>query len=275
MAIAPRAYGEAVSCGGAAGDGTVLGSTTSGAVGVTGSCSVRPTDVVGPGGHPILVVDCGYATAADDHMHWNRQCGPTGYVCPPVPGNRYPHQFLTTLGLTDPVVAIAQWCAGLTNPVPSAATLRQEVLRLLTAPRIGVSPSTGTGLVNLKTLFWISTPITKDLGRARLIGLPVQLRVNYLRTEFDFGDRTSATLQPGPGTPYDPASDCGQCADEFGHSYLTPGAVTITAHTYWQAQYRINGQAWTTIPGGPVTATRPATTALTINQAHSQLVSGR
>lgn len=243
-----------------------------GSVGVTGSCSVRPSDITGPSGRPILVIDCGYATATDDHTFWNRQCGPTGYVCPPVPGNPYPHQFLTTLALTDPVVAIAQWCAGLAAPVPTAAALRQEVQRLLIAPAIGVSPATGTGLVNLKTLFWISTGTTRNLGPARLIGLPVQLRVNYQRTDFDFGDGAGATLQPGPGTPYDPDHDCGACADSFGHTYTRPGPVTITAHTYWQAQYRIAGQAWTTITGPPLTATNPATARLTIAQAHSRLV---
>ncbi|HEX2904560.1 MAG TPA: hypothetical protein VHO01_13985 [Jatrophihabitans sp.] len=190
-----------------------------------------------------------------------------------MPGNRYPHQFLTTLALTDPVVAIAQWCAGLANPIPTAAALRQEVIRLLHAPAIGVSPSTGTGLVNLKTLYWVNTTTMRDLGRARLIGLPVQLRVSYQRTDFDFGDRSSATLQPDPGQPYDPAHDCGACVDRFGHTYRQAGTVTITARTYWQAQYRIDGQPWTTIPGGPVTATQPATTTLTVLQARSQLVS--
>ncbi len=231
------------------------------------------TDVVGPSGQPILVVDCGYATPGDDRGHWNQRCGPNGYLCPPAPGNPYPHQFLTTLELTTPLVPIAQWCAGGTNPVPTAAQLRQEVIRLLTPPAIGIAPATGTALVNLKALLWVSTPTTRDLGRARLVGLPVQLRVSYLRTDFDFGDHTTATLQPGPGTPYDPAADCGRWAAEFGHTYTEPGPVTISARTYWHAEYRIAGQPWTHIPG-EVTALNPATTNLTVVQAHSQLVTG-
>ncbi|MFL6161326.1 MAG: hypothetical protein ACJ74U_03780 [Jatrophihabitantaceae bacterium] len=233
---------------------------------------MRSTDIPGAGGLPVLVIDCGYATATDDHTFWNKACGPTGFPCPAIAGNPSPHQFLTTAGLTDPPVPIAQWCAGLDTPMPSAAALRDEIIRLLQPPAIGVSPSTGTGLVNLKTLYWVNTASTVSLGRSALIGFPVELRVNYDRTEFDFGDGTTATLQPTPGTPYDPARDCGACAAEFGHSYAAPGPVTVTAHTYWQGQYRIVGQPWTSIPG-TVTALRPATTTLTIAEARSTLVS--
>jgi hypothetical protein len=221
---------------------------------------------------PVLVVDCGYATATDDHTYWNKACGPTGFPCPAIPGNPTPHQFLTTTGLTDPPVPIAQWCAGVDTPMPSAGALRDEIIRLLRPPAIGVSPNTGTGLVNLKTLFWIDTATTVSLGRSALIGFPVELRVTYDRTEFDFGDGADDILQPTPGTAYDPGHDCGVCAAEFGHTYTAPGTVTITAHTYWQGQYRISGQPWTPIPG-TVTALQPATTTLAIAQARSTLVS--
>lgn len=217
------------------------------------------------------MIDCGYATATDDHTYWNKSCGPTGFPCPAIPGNPTPHQFVTTAALTDPPVPIAQWCAGVNTPMPSAAALRDEVIRLLRPPAIGISPDTGTGLVNLKTLYWVDTATTVNLGRSALIGFPVELRVNYDRTEFDFGDGSGDTLQPTPGTPYDPAHDCGRCADEFGHTYTEPGTVTVTAHTYWQAQYRIAGGSWTSMPG-TVTALRPATTTLAIAQARSVLV---
>ncbi|HTZ43118.1 MAG TPA: hypothetical protein VMB79_04595 [Jatrophihabitans sp.] len=220
----------------------------------------------------MLVVDCGYATAKDDHTHWNKSCGATGFPCPPTPNNPTPHQFMTTVALTDPPVPIAQWCAGVDAPMPSAAALRDELIRLLTPPSIGVSPDTGTGLVNLKTLYWVHTASTVNLGRAALVGFPVELRVHYLRTDFDFGDGTGDTLAPTPGTPYDPSHDCGNCAAEFGHTYRGAGPVTVTARTYWQGQYRIAGQQWQDIPGA-VTARQPATAALTVRQAHSTLVS--
>jgi hypothetical protein len=259
---------------GSYGGGFFEGDTGSGSVGVTGSCSVMPTDLPGEGGSPVLVVDCGYATPTDDHTYWNKQCGPTGFPCPAVPGNPNPHQFMTVFALTQPPVPIAAWCAGATNPMPSAAALRDEVVRLLRPPPIGVSPSTGTGLVNLKTLFWIATQPEVNLGRARLVGFPVELRVHYLRAEFDFGDRTSGTLAPDPGTPYDRAADCGRCLDRFGHDYTEPGRVTVAARVYWQAQFRVGNRAWVTIPG-EVTATQPSTTTLTIRQARSILVSPR
>jgi hypothetical protein len=233
---------------------------------------VHTTDLPVAGGLPVVVIDCGYATPTDDHTFWNKSCGPTGFPCPAVAGNPTPHQFVTTAALTDPPVPIAQWCAGVNTPMPSAAALRDEIIRLLKPPAIGVSPSTGTSLVNLKTLFWVDTASRVELGRAALIGFPVELRVDYDRTEFDFGDGGTGVLDTGPGTPYDPAQDCGDCLDRFGHSYLSPGSMTVTARTYWRAQYRIAGQAWVPIPG-TVTARQPATSRLRVVQARSTLIS--
>jgi hypothetical protein len=270
--LTPHAQAEAsAGCGNDAG-ATLVGVHIPGAVGVSGECSVHSTDLPGPGGLPVLVIDCGYATATDDHTFWNPACGPTGFPCPAITGNPTPHQFLTTTALTDPPTPIAQWCAGIDTPMPSATALREEIIRLLQPPAIGVSPNQGIGLVNLKTLYWITTDTTVNLGRAALIGFPVDLQVSYDRTDFDFGDHTSATLQPGPGTPYDPAQDCGPCTSQFGHTYTQPGPITITAHTYWHAAYRITEQPWTPLPG-TITARQPATTTLTITQAHSTLVS--
>lgn len=253
---------------------TLTGHAGEGSVSATGTCSVVPTDIAGDAGTTVLVVDCGYATATDDHNNWNKDCGPTGVPCPPVPGNPSPHQFITTLALTRPVIPIAQWCAGTSTPTPSSAALRDEVVRLLHAPAIGISPNTGTGLVNLKTLYWITTPTTVNLGVASLVGFPVQLRVNYLRTEFDFGDGDTAALQPGPGTPYDPTHDCGKCTTQFGHSYDRTGRVTVTARTYWQAEFQVSDHPWITIPGD-ITAAQPATTTLVVAQSHNTLVSPR
>jgi hypothetical protein len=209
---------------------------------------VRSTDLPGVGGLPVLVIDCGYATAADDHTFWNKACGPTGFPCPAIPGNPTPHQFLTATGLSDPPIPIAQWCAGINTPMPSTTALRDEIIRLLHPAPIGISPDTGTGLVNLKTLYWINTATTINLGRSALLGFPVELRVHYHHTDFDFGDGSTDTLQPGPGSPYNPAQDCGACTEQFGHTYSQPGPITVTAHTYWNAQYRISGQPWTDLP---------------------------
>jgi hypothetical protein len=222
----------------------------------------------------VLVIDCGYATATDDHTFWNPSCGPTGFPCPPVPGTVNPHQFITVISLTDTAVPIAAWCAGADTPMPSTAALRDEVIRLLHPPTLGVSPDTGTALINLRTLFWVNTGTQLSLGHAALIGFPVELRVSYDRTEFDFGDHTSATLQATPGTAYDPDHDCGPCTDHFGHNYQTRGTVTITAHTYWHAQFRITTGTWTDIPG-EVTATQPSQTTLTIKQSRATLTTPR
>lgn len=229
------------------------------------------TDLPGRGGLPVLVIDCGYATAAESNSHWNKSCGATGFPCPPVAGTPNPHQFITVLSMLQTTVPIAAWCAGGTNPMPSTAALRDEVIRLLHPPALGVSPSTGTALVNFRTLLWVNTPVERDLGRSKLIGFPVNLRVHYVRTDFDFGDGTPGELSPDPGTPYNPAEDCGQCSDRFGHDYTAAGAITVTARVYWQAQFRIGGEPWTDIPG-EVTATTPSRTAFTVKESRSTLV---
>jgi hypothetical protein len=259
-------------CGGDSG-ATLHGGTGPGSVGVAGACGVTPTDLPATGGSAVLVIDCGYATATDDHTHWNPACGPTGFPCPPVPGTPNPHQFITVISLNQTAVPIAAWCAGAATPMPSAAALRDEVIRLLHPPALGVSPNTGTALINLRTLFWVNTPTQIDLGRARLIGFPVQLRISYGHTDFDFGDGATDTLST-PGTPYHPAQDCGPCANRFGHNYTQRGQVTVTAHTYWHAQFRIGTAPWTDIPG-QVTATQPSQTTLTIKQSRSTLTTPR
>lgn len=190
-----------------------------------------------------------------------------------MPGTPNPHQFITVISLDDTAVPIAAWCAGITTPMPSTAALRDEVIRLLHPPALGVSPSTGTALVNLRTLFWVSTPTQVDLGRAALIGFPVSLRINYDHTDFDFGDGTADTLTT-PGTPYRPDRDCGPCTDRFGHNYTSRGQVTVTAHTYWNAQFRIGTGPWTDIPG-QVTATQPSRTTLAVKQSRGTLTPPR
>ena len=189
-------------------------------------------------------------------------------------GRAAPHQFITVISLEDTAVPIAAWCAGAADPAPSTAALRDEVIRLLTPPALGVSPSAGAALINLRTLFWVNTPSQVDLGRANLVGFPVQLRISYDRADFDFGDGATATLTGTPGTPYDPAHDCGPCTDRFGHNYTQRGAVTVTARTYWHAQFRIRTGPWTDIPG-TVTATQPSQTTLTIKQSRSTLTTPR
>ena len=255
--------------------GSFHGAGDDGTVEVSGVCGVTATDLPGgSGGSPVLVIDCGYATATDDHTFWNPSCGPTGFPCPPVPGAANPHQFITVISLDQTAVPIAAWCAGAATPTPSAAALRDEVIRLLRPPALGVSPSTGTALINLRTLFWVNTPTQLNLGQARLIGFPVQLRVTYDRAEFDFGDHTAATLTDTPGQPYDPAHDCGPCADRFGHDYTRRGPVTATARVYWHAQFRIGTAPWTDLPG-TVTATQPSQTTLTVKQSRATLTAPR
>lgn len=270
----PRSATAAGAECGTAGGAVLNGNIGQGSVSATGSCHVIKTDLPGLAGSPVLVIDCGYVPATESNSHWDKACGPTGFPCPPVAGVPNPHQFITVLSLLRTTVPIAAWCAGGTNPMPSTAALRDEVIRLLHPPALGVSPSTGTALVNFRTLLWVDTPTQRELGRSKLIGFPVNLRVHYVRTEFDFGDGASGVLIPDAGTPYRPSEDCGRCTDRFGHDYTAPGAITVTARVYWQAQFQIAGEPWTDIPG-EVTATTPSRTAFVVKQSRSTLIAPR
>jgi hypothetical protein len=264
----------ASTCGDGGRTNLVDGFVGAGAVGAAGNCgggTTQPTDIAFGLSAQVAVIDCGFVTAADDRSFWNKNCGPTGAPCPPIPGNPNPHAFIM-VSLTDrKAVPLAEWCAGGVVPVPSTAALHDEVVRLLVAPTLGVSPNTGSALVHLPTLFWVNTPREVELGRSKLVGFPVSLRVHYLRTEFDFGDGGSGVLTPGVGIPYDPGQDCGDCADRFGHSYADTGPVTVTARAFWTGQFRVGTGTWVDIPG-EVTAVTPSTTSFTVRQSRTVLV---
>jgi hypothetical protein len=260
-----------------AGDGGFDGSAVVGGAEVSGSCSTTTTDLPGPGGVPVVVIDCGYATAGSDTSHWNKKCGPTGFPCPPIPGDPAPpHQFVTAIVNGSSTTQIEGWCAGADTPAPSAAALRDEVIRLLPTQPLAMSPNRGTTLVNFKTLFWVRTPIEIQLGRSTLIGFPVDLRARFDHADWDFGDGTSTSSPTAdPGTPYHTTDDCGRCSDRFGHLYRTTGKITATATVYWTAQFRIGGGQWIDIPG--VVTPRPPLPSLTfqVRQARGVLVAGR
>jgi hypothetical protein len=167
-------------------------------------------------------------------------------------------------------LVVATWCPDLGTPVPSVAALRDEVIRLLPKLPVAVSPVGGQTLVNFRTLFWVDTAVDRVLGRSRLVGFPVELRAHFQHASFDFGDGSSGTAVT-PGTPYDPAADCGRCEDRFGHRYRQRGSVTVSARVTWTAEFRIAGGGWLPIPGD--VDGLPASTALAVRESHGVLVS--
>jgi hypothetical protein len=261
------ALADAPACGSS--DGTSFhGSGASGSVGVSGSCVA--TGLVGPGG-AVVVVDCGSLGVNVPVSNWNPVCGPAAR-CPPLAGGVLPHRFGTGYVTAAGFLLIATWCPDAGVAAPSVAALRDEVIRLLPVLAVGVSPAGGVSLVNFRTLFWVVTPVVRELGRSRLLGLPVALRVRFVSAVLDFGDGSSGVLSE-PGVVYDRAADCGGCADRFGHGYVRRGLVTVTGTVSWAAEFRIGAGGWLPIPGA---VTGPASrTSLQIKQSHGVLVAPR
>jgi hypothetical protein len=169
-------------------------------------------------------------------------------------------------------LVVAMWCPDGRGPVPSVVALRDEVVRLLPGLVVGVSPVGGQTLVNFRTLFWVDTPVVRVLGRSRLVGFPVELRVRFSRARFDFGDGAFG-VAVSPGARYDAGADCGRCAERFGHSYSRRARVVVSARVSWTAEFRIGAGGWLPISGevdGP-----PATAVLVVRESHGVLVTAR
>jgi hypothetical protein len=216
-----------------------------------------------------VVVDCGVTGVNVPDALWDKRCG-APRVCPPVGNQTRPHPFASGfLGPDDRFLVIATWCPDGATPTPSIASLRDEVIRLLPKLPVRISPSRGVTLVNFRTLFWLDTPVERELGQSRLIGFPVTLRVHFGSARFDFGDGMS-DIATAPGKRYDSAADCGRCEERFGHRYQRPARLRVSVVVTWAAQFRIGGGAWLPIPGdvtGPV-----ATAALWVRQSGGVLV---
>lgn len=221
-----------------------------------------------PSAPPTKVITCGFPSS-NDNGFWNPQCG-TMIRCPKGPA------FATLVEQNNTWVLLTTWCA--TDPpnapprVPTAADLRQQVLRLL--PQVGIGSAWSTrALVNAQTVLWAETGDRRALGNVTVVGRQVALRIGFDHATWDFGDGTSDTTTD-PGKPYTRADPCGtaQCPDYYGHTYTDTGDVTITLTVAWHAEFSLDGGAtWTAVDPAPLTG--PATTHdLTVVQARGIIV---
>jgi hypothetical protein len=195
--------------------------------------------------------------------------------CQLAPGETAQPGYTTTmtLQLTAGVWEIvAHDCNAVVSSAPPISVLAHaEVQRLVPRPAIGVGPPGGVSLVNIQTLFWLTTPATQALGSVQLLGQTVQLQASVSDVAWDFGDgHTDHT--DNPGTPYSSANPCrtALCPGYFGHVYTDTGSRTVTATVTWTGSYRVGGGAWQPI-AGTVTGL-PSTLALTVKQARGVLV---
>lgn len=158
-------------------------------------------------------------------------------------------------------------------PAVDAATIRDQVIKLLPRVGIGTTGPEPSSLVNIQTLLWAQTSADRDLGRVELLGQPVWLRLAFEQADWDFGDGHTATAGT-PGKAYDDAHDpCAAtlCPHYYGHVYRQAGPVTITLRVRWHASYSLDGRTFQPVEGGPVTGPA-AHTALRIKQARVVLV---
>jgi hypothetical protein len=151
------------------------------------------------------------------------------------------------------------------------------VLRLVPSPAIGAAPGKGRTLVNMETIFWVNSAADQSLGPVSLLGHQVGLRIHARATAWAFGDGTIDT-SAGLGRPYAAADGCGDpvCAGYFGHTYLSTGAMTVSATVTWAGEFSVDGGTWRGIANpatGANTVDGPAATRpITVIQARGVLV---
>ncbi len=157
------------------------------------------------------------------------------------------------------------------RPQVTAAVVREQVARLVPSAAIGLAPQQQT-LVNIQTIMWVNAPGQRALAPLTILGRRVIVTLRIDRVDWDFGDGQTDTATT-PGKPYDAKNDpckAVDCPDYYGHTYVDPGAMTVTATASWVASFTVDGARPQTIPGtvfGP-----SARTALQVRQARGVLV---
>lgn len=226
------------------------------------------SDFTGTSAPPTKTMICGSPSSGDNGL-WDPRCGPPR-ACPAGLA------FATFVEQNGQWVLLSSWCPGqpanAPPPVPTAADLRQQVIRLLPTVQIG-SAWTTRALVNAETVLWAQTDADRSLGTVTVVGRQVALKIGFDHADWDFGDGATTTTDD-PGRPYDDADPCdtAQCPGYFGHTYRDIGPVTITLTVAWHAQFSLDGGAtWTDVDPAPL-AGPSATHDLTVVQARGIIV---
>jgi hypothetical protein len=167
-------------------------------------------------------------------------------------------------------VAVRDWCPQ-AGGVPGAGAVRDRVVKLL--PVVAARSTDAATLVNIQTIVWADTPIRRSLGRVRVAGQPVWVRLVFARARWEFGDGDADTTAT-PGKVYDPDTDaCASvmCPDYYGHVYRTTGVMTVRVRVAWRASYSLDGTHFQPVDPAPLTGP-PATLRIHVRQARAVLV---
>jgi hypothetical protein len=141
------------------------------------------------------------------------------------------------------------------------AMVRREMQRLdWPTARLEIEPPDGQTLIHFDTNFFTTNtrPTTQTVV---LLGQRVTIEAAPVEYTWHFGDGASATTD-SPGAAY-PGLD-------VTHEYVEPGHLSPSVDTTYTGRYRVNGDAWQTIPGSLTVAGEPV--ALRIRSATPHLV---
>ena len=173
-----------------------------------------PTPGKSPGGPVFRTIDCGPATVDLPAAIPGQDCSLITALCRLAPGQSPPPNTTTTITLeqlpngTWTVIGYDCAAPARTGSTPLAMAAHDQAQRLVPRPGIGVGPPGGVTLVNIQTLFWLSTPATQSLGTVHLLGQTVDLQISITDVTWTFGDgHTDHTTDPGtPTTAPTPAT---------------------------------------------------------------------
>lgn len=141
------------------------------------------------------------------------------------------------------------------------AMVRREMQRLdWPTAQLEIEPPDGQTLIHFDTNFFTTNtrPTTQTVV---LLGQRVTIEAAPVEYTWRFGDGTSLTTD-SPGAAY-PGLD-------VTHEYVEPGRVSPSVDTTYTGRYRVNGDAWQTIPGSLTVAGDPV--ALRVRSATPHLV---
>ena len=159
---------------------------------------------------------------------------------------------------TTRMTGVRQFWAGsitdvpVTSPPPDPAQLAQQAVAQmgLSSTDIGIVPEDGPGMVGIIGLpvwMWVADPGPATTGPVTTSVTAaiwtVTATATLDRIVWDMGDGTTVTCY-GRGTPYEDRYGVAASPD-CGHTYTVPGTYTVSATSYWTANWSGIGRTGT------------------------------
>lgn len=133
-------------------------------------------------------------------------------------------------------------------------------------PQITTEPRGDVTLVTLPTYYQVSWPeagfAPDQIDTTNLLGFSVEIRPRLDSLTYHFGDGTTAGPTTDLGGPYPRGG--------ITHEYERKGTFDARADVTYGGQFRVNGGAWSDIPG--TTTITGASTPVTVMESRARLV---